>query len=280
MRCSNLLEDKQKRLRLNSGCTHPLLCGITTLPAWDTAKKRTTWVKLLQVVYLWSLILPHSQCVFLGVEACMSLFLFTVCDLPVSPRAESTWKARQARQHPGIMRTPSDGMKSSCKTTHAAMTIPHWAKSSTFCFRLKQSTREEHRVGRIGELSLRSCVYCFEMINIVPGILVLFLASIFIPGFPKTWHSESLLRATWQDRSPSHVWQILETRKQLTTLSEGIKVILPVTAILLFLHLEAIHTKPIVIMLSRLLNLKFTGYLIYRHNDFDIRDSLWKNSSK
>lgn len=40
LRCSNLLEDKQKRLRLNSRCTHTLLCGIKTLPAWDTAKKK------------------------------------------------------------------------------------------------------------------------------------------------------------------------------------------------------------------------------------------------
>lgn len=73
LRCSNLLEDKQKRLTLNGCCAHPLQAGIITLTGWDTAKKRTTWVKLLQVVYLLSLILPYSERVFMRAEACLSL---------------------------------------------------------------------------------------------------------------------------------------------------------------------------------------------------------------
>lgn len=129
LRCSNLL--KQKRLTLNSCCTYPLQAGIITLPGWDTAKKRTSWVKLLQVVYLLSLILPRSECVVL--RAHLSVSLSAVWDLPKkSPRAETMWEARQARQHPGIMRTPSDGMKSSCKTAHAASAANTRRKSWTF----------------------------------------------------------------------------------------------------------------------------------------------------
>lgn len=93
LRCSNLSEDKQKRLTLNSCCTHPLQAGIITPPGWDTAKKRTTRVKLLQVVYLLSLILPCSDCVFLRAEPCLSLSLPAVWDLPRSPRAETICKS-------------------------------------------------------------------------------------------------------------------------------------------------------------------------------------------
>ena len=80
----------------------------------------------------------------------------------ISPTAETSWKARQAPQHIGVMTTPSDGMKSSCKTPHAATAAnTHLERSHTFSFPLNPSAGGEQGESTLYwiELCLNNCHY-------------------------------------------------------------------------------------------------------------------------
>ena len=92
-RCSNLMQDKQGRLRLKTRRAHPL-------PA---AKKRTTRVKLVQVVYIMYSTMSVSRSAKIVLQGRRS---------GKSPPGSSAHRHR--------FRKPIVGMRSSCKTTHVA----------------------------------------------------------------------------------------------------------------------------------------------------------------